>query len=273
MTPNKDDPQQGIYLYCLASAKQPPTVEGSGVDACGALFVECFEGIAAVLSKVALEDFSGAEAEAKLKDIAWVGPHACRHEAVIEGVMEQCSLLPARFGTIFSSLSSLQKLLKKHHGTIAGFLDQVKGKTEWSVKGLMDSAQAKAELFSQKRAQEQKQLAALSPGARYLMEKRIKVNVDKSLQGWLQESLTVIASELDYHADDFSQRKLLSRDATGNNQDMVLNWAYLVTHTAAPDFQRQVRQLNETYQSQGLNLEISGPWPPYSFCPSLGGHP
>jgi len=34
-----------------------------------------------------------------------------------------------------------------------------------------------------------------------------------------------------------------------------------------------VQQLAARYQPQGLTVEAAGPWPPYSFCPSLEERP
>ena len=49
------------------------------------------------------EEFAGPEAELNLQQLSWVGPRALRHEAVIEEVMASSPVLPARFGTLFSS--------------------------------------------------------------------------------------------------------------------------------------------------------------------------
>jgi hypothetical protein len=45
---------------------------------------------------------------------------------------------------------------------------------------------------------------------------------------------------------------------------MVLNGAYLVDDVRAADFEELVVQLRADHP--GVRLEVTGPWPPYSFA-------
>ncbi len=45
---------------------------------------------------------------------------------------------------------------------------------------------------------------------------------------------------------------------------MVLNAAYLLDDDRADSFAAAVRALSDRYP--GLRLELTGPWPPYSFA-------
>lgn len=261
--------RDAVYLYCLARHDLSPAIDGTGVDGKNPLSLHRFQDITAVLSTVPLAEFSGPVAEERLQDLGWVGPRACRHEKVVEQVMRLSPLLPARFGTIFSSLERLEKFFETHHDTILRFLDQVADKEEWSVKGMLDRAKVKEELFSANRAKEAQRLALLSPGMRYFQEQQIRSSVEKELNGWLKEVCQQIADDLGRHARDFCQRKVLSRDVTGLERDMVLNWAFLVPRKTAADFRARIEQANADHAKQGLAFQFSGPWPPYSFCPSL----
>jgi hypothetical protein len=51
--------------------------------------------------------------------------------------------------------------------------------------------------------------------------------------------------------------------------EMVLNWAFWTAREDADDFRARVDRANEQNDRQGLLLQLSGPWPPYSFLPSL----
>jgi hypothetical protein len=62
---------------------------------------------------------------------------------------------------------------------------------------------------------------------------------------------------------------VLSREVTGMDKDMVLNWAFLVPRKAVADFRTRIEQANAEHDRQGLVFQLSGPWPPYSFCPAL----
>ena len=264
---------EGIYLFCFARPPMPPVLNADGLDDRYSVSHQVFKDIMAVLSKVSIEEFCGPSADSRMKDISWVGPRACRHEEVIEKAMRQSPVLPARFGTIFSSLEGLEKLVEMHHDTIRQFLDEVADKEEWSVKGLIDKAKAKEELCLVMLSAEAERLASLSPGKRYFEEQRIRNNVEKEVNNWLKEVCKGIGKEFGRFASDFCERKVLSREATGLDADMILNWAFLIPRDLVQDFRSRADEVNEDNKQKGLTLEVSGPWPPYSFCPALEMEP
>jgi hypothetical protein len=264
----KNDGGEAIYLFCLAGSGHLSAIEGTGVDGRSPLFQWNLRDITAVLSMACVEEFSGPSGESRMEDLAWVGPRACHHEAVIEGVMRHSPVLPARFGTLFSSLESLKKLLTKHYDTISEFLDRVTDKEEWAVKGLLDRDKARERFFSMILATDEADLS-LSPGMHYFQEQRIQAEFEKELSSWLNVVLKRIASDIARHASDFSERRPLSQEVTGKDTDMVLNWAFLVPRNAMADFRAEIDRANSDQARQGLVFELSGPWPPYSFCPSL----
>jgi hypothetical protein len=258
-----------VYLFCFARSSLLPGIEGTGVDGQNPLFLQRFLDVTAVLSTVSLEEFSGPTADSRMQDLSWVGPRACRHEEVVEQVMHLSPVLPARFGTLFQSLESLEIRLKKHHGVISKFLDQVTDQEEWAVKVLLDKTKAKEELFSITLAREERHLTSLSPGLRYFQEQRMRIGVEKELNNWLKEVYKELASVLSHYASDFCERKVFSREAPGSEGDVVLNWAFLVSRGVLADFRAGIDRANAEHVQRGLIFKLTGPWPPYSFSPSL----
>ncbi len=260
---------EGIYLFCFARAHVLPVLELTGLDDRYPLRQWRFNDIMAVLSRVSLNEFCGPSAELKMRDLSWLGPRACRHEEVVEQVQRCSPVLPARFGTIFSSLESLLRLLEMHHGTISQFLDWVADKEEWAVKVLVDRERAKQRFLSKILASEEERLASLTPGAQYFEKKRTTGVADNELAHWLRGACKAIWRDLYRHASSFRECKVLSREATGVNMDMVMNWAFLVARHSVADFKARADRAAGEYERQGLALVLSGPWPPYSFCPPL----
>lgn len=257
------------YLFCLADSSLLSTAEGTGVDGQSLLFLWRVLDIVAVLSPVSLEEFCGPAAEQKMEDLAWVGPRACRHEEIVEQVMRRSPVLPARFGTLFSSLEKLETLIKEHHDAISEFLARIADKEEWAVKGLLDRPRARNELISEALAGQKATPSSLTPGIRYVQEQRIRADVEKQLNGWLRKACREIAGELSRHASGFCEGRLMSLGETTTGADKILNWAFLVPRHAVTDFRAQIDRANTVHARHGLVFEPSGPWPPYSFCPSL----
>jgi hypothetical protein len=260
---------EAIYLYCLGRTDSLPTVEGTGVDEHYCLKLQRLRDIVAVWSKVSLAEFCDEGAEVRLKDISWVGPRVHQHEAVVEQVMSHSPVLPTRFGTIFLSLTSLKQFLEKNHDKVSQFLDQVMDREEWSVKGFLDRTKAKEGLLALELSRQEESLSLLSPGKRYFQEQRIRNNVDKEFNLWLKGLCNSIARDLNNYADNFSERMMLSRDATGMDMDMILNWAFLISCEEISAFRSLVEKVNEEHDCHGLLFTLSGPWPAYSFCPTL----
>jgi hypothetical protein len=267
--------QQGIYLYCLArlSLQPPLPLLGPGVDGQNSLAVATYQDLAAVWSPVPVEDFCGPAAEERLRDLTWIGPRVIRHQEVVAGVMRHSPVLPVRFGTIFASLANLEKVLQRHSGTIAACLERLTDQEEWAVKGMLDRPGAKDKLFSLKLAREAESLEALAPGKRYFEEQRLRAACDQELQRWLQEVCREVWIGLRDYAAEIQERRLLSRKTTGSDQDMAWNWALLIPRQAVGGFQARIQDINAQYGDRGLRVEVTGPWPPYSFCPALDMEP
>lgn len=262
---------QGLYLYCLAKLSRLAafSLGSQGLDGQNSLTLATYQDIAAVWSPVPVEDFSGPEGEARLQDLNWITPRVLRHQEVLAGVMRLSPVLPAQFGTIFASLDNLEKVLRRHHNIIAQCLDRLTDQEEWAVKGMMDRSATQEKLFSLKLAQEAEKLAGLMPGKRYFAEQRLRAACDQELQQWLQKVCREAWADLRTYTTEARQRRLLSRQATGSDQDMVWNWAFLVPAANVPALKAGIRDANALYAEYGLQLDCTGPWPPYSFTPTL----
>jgi hypothetical protein len=263
---------KALYLYCFTHTGTVNAGPLMGIDDRHPVFMRDYSNITAVLSQVMLEEFVGQAAEERVQDIAWITPRACRHQEVIEQIHRQTDLFPARFGTIFSTDDVLANLIRQHHEQIRTFLDRVQGHAEWSLKGFLDRNKAIAELSTAALSAEARRLERLSAGARYFEEKKIQAAAAKQLNHWLKMVLNALMQNLDEVATRHCCRALLSRKATGAEIDMVLNGAFLVANDCLEDFRNKADQFNQTHAQAGLVLELSGPWPPYSFCPPLAGN-
>lgn len=261
-------PERGeaLYLYCLArGVGDSPAIEGPGVNGERLLNLIPFRDVVAVVSVVGVDDFCGPAAEARMKDLAWVAPRACRHETVVEGVMRASPMMPARFGTLFSSRERLIAWLAIHYLAISRALDRLGDHEEWAVKGRLNRRAAEAPLLAAARA---RSAAPASPGARYLEERRIRAGIGQDLNAWLQTLCERVAGQLREHAVEFRERAVGSK-ASEEEGVPILNWAFLVPCESVGDFRATVQRITATHAEHGVVLDCSGPWPSYSFCPSL----
>lgn len=257
-------------MFCIARSNLVGELNASGLDVQHPLSVfRHSPDLCAVVSEVALKDFCGPEAELCLQELGWIGPRAVNHEAVVEEVMACSPVLPARFGTLFSSQEKLRKFLDVHGEIITHYLDRIRGRSEWSVKGLLHRKQAQQALLSKGLTDRRDDLAVLPPGTRYFEERRIQQEADKEFTHWLNQTCREVAGDLQNHASDFCECEKVPRERQENGVEEVLNWAFLLPEEALPAFRESIRRMNFEHGPQGLRFELSGPWPPYRFVPPL----
>ena len=67
----------------------------------------------------------------------------------------------------------------------------------------------------------------------------------------------------------FSECRLQSREVTGRDDEMFFHGALLVPDGSVAAMEGVVDAWNTRQETQGLRIEISGPWPPYHFTPAL----
>lgn len=250
-----------------------PQLEGAGINGDEILITKDFSDVAAVVCEVPEEEFSGSSAEARLQDLEWVGPRAVRHEQVIEEVMRYSPVLPARFGSLFSSVQSLGLLVQNNVATINRFFDQVASKQEWSVKGSLSKTKALEAIFCERLEAVSESLSALSPGIRYVKERQIRSEAEKELAGWMKKACNGVADELMSLSASSKQRKIINLSKEDSDKQTVVNWAFLVGQSLVADFLDGIERANARFNDKGLFFECSGPWPPYSFCPPLQTEP
>jgi hypothetical protein len=250
--------EDGVYASLLIG----------GMDESHPLLFRRSGRVAAILSRVSRSEFCGPTGEKNLQDLAWLAPRACRHQAVLEQVMPLGAVLPARFGTLFSSTASLESFMRKHEGAMARFLERVDGQEEWAVKGFLDQARAEAQWLARRRSEEPGPSGS-SPGAAYLEEQGLRIQARQALDLRLAEACDDLLRQLNSLASEIVPRAVLARENPEAAREFVLNWALLLPSAAAADFHRRIARANAEQNPGGLAFEVSGPWPPYSFSPLL----
>ena len=261
--------QKAFYLCALVRSGLLPELRTTGLDAESPVVTRDFGDVTAVMCEVSLDEFSGPSAEAHLKDLAWVGPRVVRHGEIVQETMRYSPVLPARFGTLFSSAESLERVVQRNLPEINLFFDFVAGKDEWAVKVMFARADAKMRLISQRLSDQAETFAGMSQGLRYVKERQLSAIVDKEIGTWMKGILNSVASDLTQCAADWRKREIRIGTPEEVAEEKVANWAFLVDRTEVEDFTMRISKTNAECHVSGLFFDMTGPWPPYSFTPRL----
>ena len=254
--------EQGLYLYCIIPASQVNFAE-EGIQ------IISYKDIAAAVEKTTIDDFREEAFKSKAeKDIKWLEEKVMRHNNVISKYAEKTTVIPMKFGTIFKTEESLENMLEEKYQNFLEIILNLDGKEEWGVKVYCDANKFKEELTRSNQHIKDIDLAikGKSEGAAYFLKRKRESLIFEESEKKMNEDATAIHAELVKFADKSCLNKLQLKELTKKEAEMTLNGAYLILKEKIDEFKSKVSDLQRTYADSGLELEISGPWPAYSFA-------
>lgn len=254
-----------IYLYCVIESKPNYNcLKDIGVK----IYPIYFQGTYAVVTKVSPDEFSEDNLKKNLNDMEWVEKRVRQHEKIIEEIMKDTTVLPFKFGTVFQSEENVEKLLKEHNTEFKQIIEDLDGKEEWGLKIYCNLTKFKESLAKEnERIQDlDRQIASVSEGKAYLLKKKkeelIKEIISQKISEYTQDSFT----RLKKVCLEAKINKILPKEVTEREDEMVFNAAYLVNKNRIKDFENVLSYLKTKYSNKGLTFDYTGPWPPYNFC-------
>lgn len=264
--PREDD--TGWYLYGVVSAKAAPTrLDRPAVDPHHGVVVLAEGPLAGVTSRVSLQEFDETAMPQRLSDAAWLEQKIRAHEQVLEGVLATASVVPCRFCTVYRTEDDLRLFLAERGEALGGALARVEGRVELGVKAYLDrDGFAKGAALENDSIREVAERVAQSEGGRaYLEQRRLEQLVDDELARFGAELAAELHARLLAAAEDGRPLDLQRPELSGRDEEMLFNGAYLVTDTAR--FEQELTALADDYRESGVEIELTGPWPPYNFVP------
>lgn len=256
-------PKLGLYAYGVVgeSLKQLNIL---GIDKENKVFLVEGRNLAVLVSKIDVGKFQcqikeGLSELAKAKDSfpRRVEELLRTHEGVVDALGKLTTVVPFRFGTILKDEEAVFKMLQDDKERFKALLSKFTGKEEWGIKVYADSQKLEKQASGLPRAK--------SRGTAYLLGKKMEEDLKDKVMVQLNNIAEVIFREAEKYAFEAKLTKTLPKKLTGKDKEMILNSAYLVEKGKISNFQRQIKRLREKYERVGLDFEISGPWPAYSF--------
>ena len=250
----------GWYLYGVVAADA--AVDGDGQ----VVLVE--EGpVAGVASRVPLEEFDPSVLPERLGDAAWLEEKVRTHEQMLEDVLETASVVPCRFCTVYRTEEELRRFLSERKADLEDALSHVAGRVELGVKAFVDRERFTAGgAGGNETIREFAEHASRVEGGRaYLELRRLEQLVTEELMRFKDEVAGQLHERLLGAAEDGIQLNLQRPEVTGRDDEMVFNGAYLVADPQR--FGGVLAELADEHRESGVELELTGPWPPYNFVP------
>jgi len=252
--------RSGVWVYAVAENAAADSVRGVRGVADGPVHTVTVSGLTAIVEDVPLDRFSESALRRNLEDLAWLEAAARAHHRVIDAAAGGGPVVPMRLATVYSGEAGVRAALADRATDFRGALSRIGTQQEWGVKAYAVPPRAAAPPPENAPPGP----AAAGAGAAYLRRRREQISGhEQARQSALAAARTVHAA-LSRLAAQTRLHPPQAPQLSGNSDQMLLNAAYLLDGRQSGELAALVAALAE--QHPGVRLELTGPWPPYSFA-------
>jgi len=233
-----------LYLYGIIDSGDQIKESIYGLEGAGVYNIS-FCDIGAVVSEVS-QPIQGVTEGAVLE-----------HEAVVEKLMTNFTILPVRFQTIIDGRDNLLSMMQSYYKDFKDNLARLYNKLEFGIKVIWPADKVKENIIKALNEGEQRVLESDgSASKRFIKEKFEKYKIDKEFETKADRFVKV----MDIFFSKFAAEKKLEKLKT---RDLLLNAVYLVEKSEEGNFREAFEHIKSARQN--LKYLFSGPWPPYNF--------
>lgn len=236
--------EPALYLYGISRSPGPKPVKvaSEGIDGTHPVqAIPCGDFVCWV-SAVDRTSFS-QEMNRNREDLEWLALHGVRHQQVVAEIAAAGTLIPARFGSVFSGEQALLKNVQGRKPALEKVFQRIADADEWGVK-----------VFAEQRRAPEPAREARS-GKEYLQHKAARMKPRPDVAG-----LREFAAELEKIAADSAPTGKIS----GVQPDLIWQATFLVPRKRRKQWDQALKDFVKKW-SGSRRIEVNGPWPPYSF--------
>jgi hypothetical protein len=246
----------------------------TGVGAAKVRTITC-SGLTVLVSDVSLAEFGEAALRRNLENLDWLDEVAREHHYVIDAAARIFPLLPTRLATVYSGEAAVCAALGSRHDQLCDALRRVGGRVEWGVKAYAEpEPDAPAEPDKAERAATGGNRVGADAGRdagpgsgaglAYLKRRRGQLTADRESRVGAVHAAQAMHADLTAKATDTRLHPPQSAQLSGARLPMLLNAAYLLDAADGATFTAAVA--GQATAHPELRVELTGPWPPYSFA-------
>jgi hypothetical protein len=238
-----------VYLYGVTlpakKAGSPHPISAVGIDGSSPVVSDEVAGLVCWFSLVSRRDFADKLAE-NMENLDWLSVAGVRHQKAVSEISRGATILPARFGTIFLTLESLEQDIKRRKTTLLRDLKRFQDSDEWGIK-VFALPQARPAIIA-------------SSGADYLKQKAAQ-QARKSGEGGVSAEIKKFAAA----AKKISTASVESAGSiSAARPDLEWQASFLILRSKQKQLQTLLKRFSDAWDGK-RRIECTGPWPPYSF--------
>ena len=223
-------------------------------------------GLAVIYDHVSEDEFGQEVISEHLKNMEWVNEKVMIHQNKLEEIAQTQTVVPLKFGSIFKTEESIKQMLKERNDQFKGLLEKFEGKKEYGIKLFYQQDQLNSWLDAHSELQStNRQMASVSDGSAFLLKKKKEELQKKLNKELLNETRQNVYQFISSIAQDILVSKEVDQSLSGRPEKNFLNLALLIDADSLRSLKEFVQKEADALSEKGMLMELSGPWPPYSF--------
>lgn len=243
-----------VHAYGVLAAGAQPPLPPAGIDEAPVTVVQA-DGVSALVSVLDEARFGEAAWRDHGEEPRWLERVARDHHAVLQAVTDEVDVLPLRLPGIYSDEAALRAVLDAHAADFRTALERIGGHQEWGVK-----------VFRVRAVDGADERPAPTSGRDYLTRRAQQAGSREEARNRRSALVLDTHEHLTRAATHAAVSPPQDRALTGRPEPMLLNGAYLVARERRDAFLELADRLGQRLEEDGMVLEVTGPWPPYSFA-------
>jgi hypothetical protein len=264
---SETDFEEGRYLYCAVALDDETGFEETGVDDEPVRLLAVGDIGIVVHECASLYDTADMDELRK-----WV----LQHQGVVDAAGERFGTpIPFQFDTVLTGDDDrVREWVGEERDTLAEYLDSLAGHWEYRIELRRDedALEEDLEASDEELRELDEEIEDAGSGTAFMLEKQY----DQRLRELRRERRTERAAALGDRLAEFAsevtelgERTTLD-DESGDDDGMATQARFTVL-AAAEREEEMGAMLDEVAAEAGVEVRFTGPWPPYSFVPEIGG--
>jgi len=179
------------------------------------------------------------------------------HQAVVEKLMADFTVLPVRFQTVIDGRDNLLSMMQSYYKDLKDNLERLHNKFEFGIKVIWPAGKVKENIVKAIKSNEQKMSESDASASKRFMKKKFdKYRMDKEFEAKADKFIKV----MDIFFSKFTAEKRIEKLKTEN---LLLDAVYLVEKDKVSNFREAFEHIKSARPD--FKYLFSGPWPAYNF--------
>jgi hypothetical protein len=248
------------WLYAVIGGTVIPA-ELRGVGGHPVRLLAATGSTSAVVSSVDERIYGASAIQHNARDLGWLEKLIREHNGVVEECARHTTTLPVRLGTVFTGDDAITDLLATRAADLTDALEHIAGRREWGVKLYRTAEPAPAADSATGND--------ARPGTAYLLRRRAQQQAEDRVDSEAMAAARTVHARLADLADDHRSYPAQDPRLDPAAASMALNATYLVRDDCAHRFLDTAERCRQDHPA--LRIEVTGPWPVYTFASTTLG--